>query len=143
MILNIRRNIVNIRKIMQNHKNIFQQLMVMKSSLVDPVAVKKYYASLVDHSKRIWERLDNQKEMIDVLNDTNESLLNDRMSEIMKTLTIFSVIVFPLTLLAAIFGMNAKYMPFVDDPYGFWVILAIMFIGSLGMLAFFSRKRWL
>jgi len=142
-ILTMRRNIVNIRKIMQNHKNILRQLMEMESSLVEKPAIKKYYVGLVEHSKRIWEMLDNQKEMVEVLNNTNESLLNDRMTDIMKTLTIFSVIVFPLTLLAAIFGMNAKYMPFVDHPYGFWIILFLMFICSLGMLAFFERKKWL
>lgn len=142
-ILTMRRNIVNVRKIMQNHKNILGQLMMMKSSLVEKVSIKKYYNGLVEHSKCIWEMLDNQKEMVEVLNNTNESLLNDRMTDIMKTLTIFSVIVFPLTLLAAIFGMNAKYMPFVDSLFGFWIILFIMFLCSLGMLVFFKRKKWL
>jgi magnesium transporter len=142
-ILMLRRNIINIRKIMQNHKNIFQKLMEMESSLVEKTAIKKYYAGLVDHSKRIWEMLDNQKEMVEVLNNTNESLLNDRMTDIMKTLTIFSVIVFPLTLLAAIFGMNAKYMPFVDHPLGFWAILGLMSVCSIGMLIFFRHKKWL
>jgi magnesium transporter len=142
-ILTMRRNIINIRKIMQNHKNILSQLMEMESSLVEKPAIKKYYVGLVEHSKRIWEVLDNQKEMIEVLNNTNESLLNDHMTDIMKTLTIFSVIVFPLTLLAAIFGMNVKNMPFVDHSYGFWIILFLMFLCSLGMLAFFERKKWL
>lgn len=142
-VLILRRNIVNIRKIMQNHKNILQRLLEMESSLVEKTVLKKYYAGLVDHSKRIWETLDNQKEMIEVLNNTNESLLNDRMTDIMKTLTIFSVIVFPLTLLAAIFGMNAKYMPLVDGPYGFWAIIGVMLVCSLGMLIFFKRKKWL
>ncbi|MFA5109532.1 MAG: magnesium transporter CorA family protein [Patescibacteria group bacterium] len=142
-ILNLRRNIVNIRLIIQNHKNILQQLMVMESSLVEKAAIKRYYAGLVDHSKRIWEMLDHQKEMVEVLNNTNESILNDRMTDIMKTLTIFSVIVFPLTLLAAIFGMNAKYMPFVEHPAGFWMILGIMLICSLFMLLFFEKKKWL
>lgn len=142
-ILMLRRNIINIRRIMQNHKNIFQKLMEMESSLVEKNAIKKYYAGLVDHSKRIWEMLDNQKEMVEVLNNTNESLLNDRMTDIMKTLTIFSVIVFPLTLLAAIFGMNAKYMPFVDHPLGFWLILGLMTLCSIGMLMFFRHKKWL
>jgi magnesium transporter len=142
-ILTLRRNIVNIRKTMQNHKNILQTLMEMESTLVERPAIKKYYHSLVEHSKRIWESLDNQKELIEVLNNTNESLLNDRMTDIMKTLTIFSVIVFPLTLLAAIFGMNAKYMPFVDHPLGFWAILGIMLLCSLGMMVFFKHKRWL
>lgn len=142
-ILNLRRNIINIRKIIQNHKNIFQKLLEMESSIVEKGAIKKYYADLVEHSKRIWEILDNQKEMVEVLNNTNESLLNDRMSDIMKTLTIFSVIVFPLTLLAAVFGMNTINMPLVDNPNGFWYIIVIMFLGCFGMLLFFKHKKWL
>jgi len=143
IILNLRHNIISIRKILQNHKNILQKLMDLESSVVPRPEIKKYYISLVDHSKRIWESLENQKETIEVLNSTNESLLNDRMTNIMKTLTIFSVIVFPLTLLAAIFGMNAKYMPFVDHKYGFWIIVGIMLFLSFCMLIFFRKKRWL
>lgn len=115
----------------------------MRSSLVDPVAIKKYYESLVEDSKRLWEQLDNQREMIEVLNSTNESLLNNQMNLVMKTLTIFSVIVYPLTLLAGIFGMNAINMPFVKQENGFWIILSIMLIGSLGMVFFFHKKKWL
>ncbi len=142
-ILLLRRNIINIRKIMQNHKNILKELTTMKSSLVDPVAIKKYYTILVEDSKRLWENLDNQKEMVEVLNGTNESLLNNQMNAVMKTLTIFSVIVFPLTLLAAIFGMNAINMPLVNMEHGFWIIVAIMLLGSIGMIIIFRHKRWL
>jgi magnesium transporter len=142
-ILLLRRNIINIRKIMQNHKNILKELTKMDSSLVDQVAIKKYYESLVEDSKRLWETLDNQKEMIEVLNNTNESLINDQMNSIMKTLTLFSVIVYPLTLLAGIFGMNAVYMPFVKDKNGFWLILGLMLIGGLLMVFFFKKKKWL
>lgn len=142
-ILILRRNIINIRKIMQNHKNILQKLMEMESSLVERKAIRGYYDVLVDHSKRIWEMLDNQKEMIEVLNSTNESFLNDRMTRIMKTLTIFSVIVFPLTLLATIFTMRTANMPLVNNPNGFWIIISIMGIGALIMLWFFERKKWL
>ncbi len=142
-ILNLRHNIINIRKIVQNHKNILKQLMIMESSLVDKRAMKKFYENLVEDSKRLWEMLDNQKEMIEVLNNTNESLLNDKMTSIMKTLTIFSVIVFPLTLLAAIFGMNATNMPLVEHPLGFWIIIGIMLFGSLIMVLFFHKKRWI
>jgi magnesium transporter len=61
----------------------------------------------------------------------------------MKTLTIFSVIVLPLNLLAGTFGMNAKYMPIVNHEYGFWIILGIMLLCSLIMVLIFSRKKWL
>jgi magnesium transporter len=142
-ILNLRRNIINIRKIMQNHKNILKKLQEMESSLVPRELIKKNYEILIEHSKRIWEMLDNQKEMVEVLNDTNESLLNSKTNNIIKTLTIFSVIVIPLNLIAFIFGINAKGMPFVDNPFGFWIIISIMAIAFLIMLSIFSRKHWL
>jgi len=143
MILDLRHNIINIRRIMQNHKNILKTFIGVKSSLVPQMEIKEHYKRLVENSKRIWEMLENQKEMVEVINNTNESLLNDRMANIMKTLTIFSVIVFPLTLLAAVFGMNAKYMPFVDNPFGFWQILGLMTLLSMLMLIFFYKKKWL
>jgi len=143
-LLLLKRNIINLRKILQNHKNILKSLTEMKSSLVPEKELKKYYNRLVEHSKRIWEFLDSQKEMVDALQTSNESLLNYRISDIMKTLTIFSVIVFPLTLLAAIFGMNAMNgMPFIQSEHSFWIIISIMLISSLFMLLFFEKKKWL
>ena len=143
-ILNLRRNIINFRKIIQNHKNIFKKQMARESKLVPPEIMKKYYSELIEYTKTIWEILDNQKEMIEVLNDTNESLLNNRLNDIIKTLTIFSVIVFPLTLIAAIFGMNTVGgMPFVETENGFWLIMTTMVVGCLGMLVFFKKKKWL
>ena len=142
-ILSLRRNIINVRRIVQNHKNIFQQLMTMDSTLVEKSAIKKYYNNLIEQAKRIWEMLDNQREIVEVLYNTNESLLNNRMTDIMKTLTIFSVIVFPLTLLAAVFGMNVPSMPLVSLPYGFWWIVVVMLFGVAGMLIFFKIKKWL
>ena len=142
-ILALRHNIINFRKIMQNHKNILKKLMGMESTVVAPENIKKFYSELIDHSKTIWEILENQKEMIEVIYQTNESLLSYKMGDIMKTLTIFSVIVFPLTLMAAIFGMNVRKMPFVDSENGFLIILSIMLTCSLCMLLFFERKKWL
>jgi len=143
-ILSLRHNIINFRKIMQNHKNIIKKLIQMKSSVVPAQKIKEYYNKLIEHSKNIWEILENQKETVEVLNSTNESLLNYRISNIIKTLTIFSVIVFPLTLLAAIFGMNTtNSMPFMDSTYGFWIIILIMVVSSLLMLLFFKKKKWL
>ena len=143
-ILSLRHNIINFRKIMQNHRNIIRKLTQMKSSIILSQQIKAYYNKLIDHSKNIWEILEIQKEMIEVLNNTNESLMNYRLSNIMKTLTIFSVIVFPLSLLAAIFGMNVEDgMPFLGVKNGFWIIVAIMIVGCFFMLLFFEKKKWL
>jgi zinc transporter len=53
------------------------------------------------------------------------------------------VIVFPLTLLAAIFGMDTPGMPLANHPYGFWIILTSMLFSALGLLWFFEKKKWL
>jgi magnesium transporter len=143
-ILLLRRNIINFRKIMQNHKNIIKKLQEIKSTIVSRDNIKKCFKDLTEHTERIWEILEGQKEMIEIFYDTNESLMGYRLNDIMKTLTIFSVIMFPLTLFAAVFGMNAvNGMPFLNAPYGFWYVILIMFLGCLGMLFFFEKKKWL
>lgn len=143
-ILTIRRNIINIRKIMLNHKEILKQLLNFETSILPTKELNDHYDDLIEHTSRIWDILNNQREMIEALHDTNDSLMNYQISDIMKTLTIFSVIVFPLTLFAAIFGMNTLGgMPFVDNPNGFWIIFSFMFVCCLGMLFFFKKKRWL
>lgn len=142
-ILALRHNIISFHKIMHSHKKILSKFMEMKSNLVPAEQLKNYYKKLVDHSKTIWEILENQKEVVEILNSTNESLLNYRLSEIMKTLTIFSIISFYLTLIAATFSMRMEGMPLIDSPYGFWIVIGAMAIVGLSILFFFRKRKWL
>lgn len=143
-ILLIKQNIVSFRKSMQAHKNIIKKLTEemprhYRTDLLDP-----QFKSLVEYTKEIWDLLENYRETIEALQQTNESLISFRLNQIMKTLTIFSVIVFPLTLLSSIFGMNTvDGMPWTTDPLGFWKVIIVMLIGTVGMLLFFKRKKWL
>lgn len=145
-ILIIRRNITDFRKIMQVHKNVLKKLIYnLKDSPL--FIIKKtdvYFESLIDYTKEIWDMLENLKERIEALQQTNESQIQFRLNDIMRMLTIISVIVFPVTLLAAIFGMNTVHaMPFLDHPYGFWNVIGIMVLIVMAMLIFFHKKRWL
>jgi magnesium transporter len=58
-------------------------------------------------------------------------------------LTIISVITFPLTLIATIFAIDANGRPFVDMPYGFWLICGLMALGVMMMVMIFKKKNWL
>lgn len=144
-ILLIKRNILNVRKIMEAHKDVLQKLAKSnKAEHLNNSEMKSYYNDLIEHTKNIWDILNQQKEMIEALEDTNNNLISFKLNDIMRILTIFSVIVFPLTLLAAIFGMNTlNGMPFVNHPYGFWIILVIMLFGAFCMYTYFKRKRWI
>lgn len=142
-ILRIKTNIVNFRKAMQPHKQVIRSLIAEAPKFFPTQKIKIYFENLVSYTKEIWDLLDNYKDTIDALHETNVSLIDFRINVIMKTLTIFSVIVFPLTLLAAVFGMNTPGMPLANHPYGFWIILTSMIFGALGLLWFFERKKWL
>lgn len=142
-LLRVKTNIVNVRKAMQGHKSVMRQLIRSSSSRFPVGELQAYFERLVEQTKEIWDTLELQRNTIDALHETNASLIDYRINEIMKTLTIFSVIVFPLTLVASIFGMNAVNMPLVDLRYGVWIILALMTVSALGMLLFFKRKRWI
>lgn len=144
LVLNLRHNLVNIRKIMQSHKNIIKKLEVMESKIIPKELLKKYYGELIEQTKNIWETLENQREMVEVLHDSYESISNYRLGNVMKTLTIFYVTFSSLALVAAIFSIKAdKGMPFINYPNGFWIILSIMGAVGLAMLYLFNKKRWL
>lgn len=142
-ILNVKRNIVNLRKIMQAHKNIIKKLMESRTKFFMPDKTHVYFANILDRTKDIWDLLETQKENINAFHETNESLISNKSNDIMRILTIISVIIIPATLLSSIFGMNVQHMPIVDQPYDFYLILGIMLFIMLCFLAFFRKKDWL
>ena len=106
-----------------------------------------YFDDIVDASERIWDMLENFKEVIEALEDTNESVLSHRVNEVLRVLTAFSVIILPLTLLASIFGMNVG-LPGGADPVSgpstsFWVIVGVMIAVLVGMAAYFRKRGFL
>ena len=141
----VKRNIVYFRKIMQAHKNILKKFVNKKLFLTNNNSDKtnRYFDDLLDHTKNIWDILENYQQTIDGLEDTNTSLVSFKLNDIMRTLTIFSVIVFPLTLMAAIFGMNVNHMPIAGSNLDFWKIISIMAGASLCMFAYFKHKKWI
>lgn len=142
-ILLTKQNITYFRKIMQSHKNVIKKLIAIDSRFFPQVDMKTYYNKLIEEAKDIWEILNTQKETIDAIHQTNESSLSFKLNDIMKTLTIFSVVVFPLTLVAAIFGMNSDHLPIVGQPGDFYIIMGIMFGMTLLMFIFFKTKKWI
>ena len=101
-----------------------------------------YFDDVVDASERIWDMLENYKEVVEALEDTNESVISHRQNDILRVLTIFSVVLLPLTLISGIFGMDVHF-PGFGSSEAFWVIVGLMIVSIVGMLGFFRYKRWL
>jgi magnesium transporter len=107
-----------------------------------PENLELYFDDLVDASERIWDLLDNYKEVVEALESTNESVISHRQNDVLRILTVFSVILLPLTLISGIFGMNVGF-PGEGSHVAFWVIVGLMVATICGMVAFFRYKRWL
>ena len=67
-----------------------------------------YFDDINDASERIWDMLENFKEVVEALESTNESVLSHELNDVLRVLTAFSVVILPLTLIASIFGMNVE-----------------------------------
>ena len=75
--------------------------------------------------------------------NTNDSLLQHKTADAMKTLTMMSFVIFQLSLVAGIFGMNTEHMPIIGSDYDFATIILIMFITSVALFGYFKWKKWL
>lgn len=142
-ILHIKRNIVDFRRIMQAHKNIIKKLINTHTKFFPNSKMNVYFTNILDRTKDIWDILETQKENINAFQETNESLISYRLNDIMKTLTIISVIMIPANLVASIFGMNSRNIPFIGKTYDFYIIMAIMLAMIFAFLLYFRKKQWL
>jgi len=140
-ILLIRTNILTFRNIIFPQRKILKTLEIKDMEfLIDELEV--YFSDLVDHVEKIWDTLENYKELIEGVHDAHESLLSSKINDIMRILTIFSVVILPLTLITGIYGMNVS-LPIGSAPFAFIVIMAAMLVISIGMLIYFKYKDWL
>jgi magnesium transporter len=107
-----------------------------------PENLELYFDDLVDASERIWDQLDNFKEVVEALESTNESVISHRQNDVLRVLTVVSVILLPLTLITGIFGMNVHF-PGFETAAGFWGVVGLMLAIGAGLIGFFRYKRWL
>jgi magnesium transporter len=142
-LLTLKRSIINIRRIVQNHENIMKKLSEMESSLVPQEQIRSYYDTLAEHSQRIWEFSEIQKEIIESLHQTSESITSYRINNIMKTLTVVSVLIMPLNLFVNLFGMNVDPSPMQANTPLFINIITTVAVMAIILLLFFKKKKWL
>jgi magnesium transporter len=101
-----------------------------------------YFGDMVDHVDKIWDVLDEYKEIIEGLNDTHDSLATNRTNEVVRMLTVIATILLPLTVIASLYGMNVP-LPFQNSSSSFALVFVIWAIVVVGMLYFFRRQRWI
>jgi magnesium transporter len=136
-ISNAKQEIIAYRKIIKPERATLRVLERYTERFM-PEDLDLYFDDIVDASERIWDLLDNYKEVIEALEQTNESVISHRQQYRIQILTVFSVIFLPLTLLSGIFGMNFGF----SSP-GFIAVVSVIAGLFLAALAFFRWRSWL
>jgi len=99
-----------------------------------------YFGDMVDHLDKIWDGLDEYKEIIEGLSDTYDSLATNRTNEVVRILTIIATIMLPVTVVASVYGMNIS-LPFMESEYALLYVFLIMLAIIVGVLYFLRRIR--
>ena len=140
-ISNVKQEIISYRKIIKPERPTLRVLEGHVERFL-PEELELYFDDIVDAAERIWDLLDNYKEVVEALEDTNEAVISHQQNRILQILTVFSVVLLPLTLISGIFGMNVTFPGYATHT-AFWIIVGGMIVTIVGMLGFFRLKRWL
>ena len=101
-----------------------------------------YFRDIYDHVVRVAELVESVRDLADGVLNSYLSAINNRMNEVMKTLSVVASILLPLTFIASIYGMNFQHMPELAWRYGYFLALGAMVAVALGLAMFFRLRRW-
>jgi magnesium transporter len=141
-ISNAKQEIINFRRVVRPMRAVLRDLERTKQRyLAEDLDI--YFDDITDAAERIWDVLENYKEVAEALEDSNESVLSHRLNASLRVLTAFSAAMLPLTLLASIFGMNVTLPGQAGSVAEFMLIIALMAAILAGVLVFFRRRGFL
>jgi magnesium transporter len=102
----------------------------------------KYFSELKEQTNNLISNIDFELQELESKINLIFSIQGHRLNEVMKTLTILSVIFIPLTFLAGIYGMNFEHIPELKFKYGYFILLGIMVLVTIISVWYFKRKKW-
>ena len=141
-ILKFKRTLQALRRMSIHQREILMRLSRGEFEEI-PREVVPYFRDVHDHFLRINDLLEGFRDLTGDALEAYLSVQANRMSEVMKTLTLISTVMLPLTFIAGVYGMNFKYMPELGWIGGYPFALALMAGVAAGILLFFRRKGWL
>ncbi len=124
-----KRDILNFRRTMMPQRSILESIITQPGTIIAN-DIKPYFHDLIGTNVRLWNMLESAKETISSLEETNNTLLSEKINSKMNFITIFTVLFIPMTLYANILGINV-ITPLATHPYGFIIHLSVMVVLSI------------
>lgn len=142
-ISNVKQEIINYRKVIKPQRPTLRMLERAVQRYA-PDDLEIYFDDIVDKNERIWDSLENYKEVAEALEATNESVITHRLNDMLGVLTIISAVILPLTLITGFYGMNIDGLPFANRGLASFLMLLVIMVGlAVGVLWYFRKRKWL
>ena len=139
----VKKDLINFRKAVKPQRSVLE-ILGKKSIRLFGQESKPLTQEVIGSVIRVWNALENHRELINSIEQTNNSLLSYKLNDIMKFLTVVSFITFPLSVIVGFFGMNIfSNIPIIEHPFAWITILAFMTTTTIIMVIYFKKKKWL
>jgi magnesium transporter len=137
-----KKNMMQLRQYVWPAREILSDLGKKESSLIKDETTA-YFRDVYDRLFEAMDLIETTREMVSGLIDIYLSSMSNKTNDVMKVLTVVATIFIPLTFIVGLYGMNFKYMPELESPWGYPAIITFMLVVALGMLAYFRKKKWI
>lgn len=141
-ILLLKKDIINFRRIIMPQRAIIAQL-EHKNKKFLPENLDVYFDDIVDKIEKMWNSLENLQELVASLQESNESIISHNTNNVIKVLTLFSVVMLPLTFITGFYGMNVDGLPFIGSQRPIMIIAGILLLIAVAMISYFRYRKWL
>ena len=105
--------------------------------------MEPFWGNVLDHLQKIWERLEDSRELIEGISLSNESILSFKNNEIVRFLTVITSISFPFVIVNNLYSMNIAGLPYSQHPWIVWVLFGIIFTAGVGIIVYFKARDWI
>ena len=141
-ILLLKRNVQRLRRTIIPQRDVVNRIARGEFPQVVRPESYLYFRDIYDHVVRVEQLVESVRDLADGVLNSYLSAVNNRMNEVMKTLSVIAGIFLPLTLIASIYGMNFENMPELGWQWGYFGILGAMAALALGLVVFFRLRKW-
>ncbi len=138
---NYKRELNFLRKSIKPAKEMIFSLAKLDSDFITE-STNIHFKELEDNISQANDATDNYREILSDQLNIYHTTISSKLNDIMKFLTVFSVIFIPLTFIAGIYGTNFAYVPELSFKYSYFIMWIVMIIIAVGMLVFFKKKKW-
>jgi magnesium transporter len=141
-ILLLKRNVQRLRRTLIPQRDVVNRIARGEFPRVVRQETYIYFRDVYDHVVRVEELVESVRDLADGVLNSYLSAINNRMNDVMKTLSVAATILLPLTFIASVYGMNFQNMPELYWHYGYYVAVGLMVMVALGLIIVFRRRGW-